>query len=59
VFPSGKKTYRCDYGRGKHYTIGRTNVLTAAQARQEAMRIIVEVAKKIDPKEKENKQKND
>jgi len=29
---SGTKTFRCEYRRGKHYTIGRSDKLTVAQA---------------------------
>ncbi|MCP3681027.1 MAG: DUF4102 domain-containing protein [Gammaproteobacteria bacterium] len=57
VFPSGTKTYRCEYKQGKHYTIGRANILTATQARQEAMRILAIAAKGQDPKAEEKKQK--
>ncbi|MCP4475904.1 MAG: integrase arm-type DNA-binding domain-containing protein [Gammaproteobacteria bacterium] len=57
VFSSGTKTYRCEYKQGKHYTIGRANILTATQARQEAMRILAIAAKGQDPKAEEKKQK--
>lgn len=30
VYPSGKMTYKCEYGRGKRITIGDVEVLTVA-----------------------------
>lgn len=49
VFPSGKMSYRCQYARGKHITIGDVNVLKVAEARDEAKKILGEYAKGVDP----------
>ncbi|PIQ44079.1 MAG: recombinase [Gammaproteobacteria bacterium CG11_big_fil_rev_8_21_14_0_20_46_22] len=49
VFPSGKMSYRCQYTRGKHITLGDVNVLKAAEARDEAKKILGDYAKGIDP----------
>jgi len=45
IYPSGNKTYRCEYKRGKHITLGRANVVEAAQARAHAETIIGDVAR--------------
>lgn len=50
VYPSGTKTYRCEYKHGKHVTIGRANLLTATQARNQAKQVLGDVAKGIDPR---------
>lgn len=39
VFPSGKMSYRCQYARGKHITIGDVNVISVAGAREQAKQI--------------------
>lgn len=49
VFPSGKMTYRCQYARGKHMTIGDVNKLKAAEARDEAKKILGDATKGVDP----------
>jgi integrase len=42
VLPSGSMVYRCEYARGKRITLGKANLLTPAQARDEARRILSE-----------------
>ena len=49
VFPSGKMSYRCQYARGKHITLGDVNVLKVAEARDEARKILGDYAKGADP----------
>lgn len=52
VYPSGKKNYLIQYRNGKRtrrYTIGSHGVLTADEARQEAKRLLGDVAKGEDP----------
>jgi hypothetical protein len=44
VLPSGGMVYRCEYGRGKRITIGRTTVLTPTQARDKAKQILSQAA---------------
>ncbi|MDG1470152.1 MAG: Arm DNA-binding domain-containing protein, partial [Ascidiaceihabitans sp.] len=47
VYPSGKKKYLIQYRNGKRtrrYTIGSHGVLTADEARQEAKRLLGDVA---------------
>lgn len=39
IYPSGVKTYRCEYQRGKHYVIGRANEMSADKARGKAASI--------------------
>ena len=40
IQPSGIKSYICEYARGKRKTIGRTNAISAAQARDSAKDIL-------------------
>src|SRR5205814_3399244 len=40
VYPSGNMVYRCEYARGKRITLGKTGVLTPAQARDRAREIL-------------------
>jgi integrase len=47
---SGKLLYMCEYARGKRVTIGKTTVLTPAQARDMAHAILGDAAKGIDPR---------
>lgn len=56
VHPSGTKTYLCVYrlrgsGRKNRYVIGRTPPLTPAQARDEAKKVLGDVARGVDPNE--------
>lgn len=56
VQPSGTKTFLCVYrlrgsGRKNRYVIGRTPPLTSAQARDEAKKVLGDVARGIDPNE--------
>jgi integrase len=44
ILPSGAMVYRCEYGRGKRITLGRTTVLTPAQARDKAKQILSKAA---------------
>lgn len=52
VLPSGMMSYECDYrlknGRRNRITIGRVGVLTPAQARDEAIKILADATKGID-----------
>lgn len=49
VLPSGTMVYRCEYGRGKRVTLGHTTVLTPAQARDKAKKILSQVTMGILP----------
>lgn len=56
VHPSGTKTFLCVYrlrgnGRKNRYVIGRTPPLTPTQARDEAKKVLGDVARGIDPNE--------
>lgn len=56
VQPSGTKTFLCSYrlrgsGLKNRYVIGRSPPLTAAQARDEAKKVLGDVARGIDPNE--------
>ena len=57
VYPSGTKTYRCEYKKGKHFVIGRSTTFTAAQARKRAHKIIQEASDGIDPRAEEKRRK--
>ena len=50
VYPTGKMTYKCEYGRGKRITIGDVQVLTVAQARERAKQVLGDAARGLDPK---------
>lgn len=50
VYPTGKKVYRCEYARGKRITLGKTDILTPAQARDQAKEVLANHTKGIDPK---------
>ena len=50
VYPTGKMTYKCEYGRGKRITIGDVEVLTVAQARERAKQVLGDNARGLDPK---------
>lgn len=49
---SGKMLYMCEYARGKRITIGKMDVLTPVQARDEAKRILGQAAMGISPNSK-------
>lgn len=49
---SGKLLYMCEYARGKRVTIGKVGVLTPAQARDQALVILGDATKGIDPVDK-------
>lgn len=55
VNKSGKLVYMCEFARGKRITIGKTNVLSPAQARHKALTILGDATKGIDPRKKKNK----
>lgn len=57
VFPSGRMSFRCEYARGKRITIGDTNVVSVAQARDQAKQILGEAAKGSDPRDLNEKNK--
>ncbi len=57
VQPSGKKTYVCQYGRGKRVTIGPANVLKPTEARDRVKGILAEVYKGYDPQAAKRKAK--
>jgi integrase len=62
VQPSGTKTFLCVYrlrdsGRKNRYVIGRTPPLTPNQARDEAKKILGDVARGIDPNEARRQQR--
>lgn len=46
---SGKHSYRVNYARGKWYTLGRVTDLKPAEAREQAIKILGDVAKGSDP----------
>lgn len=50
VQPSGVKTYLCQYGRGKRFTIGAAGPLTPSFARNKALAILAMVARGEDPR---------
>jgi integrase len=49
VNPNGNMVYRCEYARGKRITLGKTSVLTPAQARDRAKEILADVVKGHSP----------
>jgi integrase len=49
VQPSGSMSYIVEYGRGKRITLGSTQVLTPAQARDRAKEVLADVTKGADP----------
>lgn len=57
VQPSGIMTYICQYARGKRITIGKTDVLTPVQAREQAKKILADAVRGIDPMAEKRKQK--
>ncbi len=55
VYPSGGMVYRCEYARGKRITLGKTSVLTPAQARDRTREILADVVKGNQPDSKRRK----
>lgn len=51
VYPTGRMSFKCEYTRGKRMTIGDVNVVTVAQARDQAKQILGEAAKGSDPRD--------
>ena len=49
VQPSGVMSYVVEYARAKRITLGRTSILTPAQARDRAIEILADALKGIDP----------
>lgn len=49
VQPSGAMSYIVEYARGKRVTLGKTSVLTPAQARDRAKEVLADVIKGEDP----------
>ena len=54
---SGSKIFRCQYRRGKTFTIGRFGTITVSQARQIAQKVIGDAAAGIDPNQKKKAQR--
>jgi hypothetical protein len=52
VQPSGDMYYRCEYARGKVISLGSTKILTSAQARDEARKILSQARLGIEPGDK-------
>ena len=57
VQPSGVKSYRCEYKRGKHYTIGRVEKLKVPDARAQAKIILGEAQKGVDPNQEKRQER--
>lgn len=57
VYPSGRKTYKCEYARGRRITIGDAEVVTVAQARERAKQILGDAARGLDPKDAKESRK--
>jgi integrase len=55
VLPSGTLVYRCEYARGKRITLGRSNIITPAQARDHAKEILAESIRGTLPQTKTKK----
>lgn len=56
VQPSGSMSYICEHGRGRRITIGKTSILTPAQARDKAKEILANTTLGNSPVEKGSKQ---
>lgn len=56
VQPSGSKTFYVEYARGKRISLGRAEVLTPQQARDQAKEILADVYRGLDPAAKPAKQ---
>ncbi len=59
VRQSGCHSYLVSTGRGKWFTLGRTDVLTPTQAREQAKKILGEVATGVDPMAEKRKSARD
>jgi len=57
VQPSGSMSYYAEYGRGKRISIGRTDALTVAQARDEARKRLAGAALGQDPMDERKTEK--
>lgn len=57
VYPSGKMSYVCQYGRGKRMNVGKTSELTPTIARELAKDILADVRKGRDPQAEKKKVK--
>ncbi len=57
VYPTGRMTYKCEYARGRRITIGDTEVVTVAQARERAKQILGDAARGLDPKDAKESRK--
>jgi len=55
INPNGSMVYRCEYARGKRITLGKTSILTPAQARDRAREILADVVKGNQPGNKRAK----
>lgn len=53
VQPTGNMSYVVQYVRGKRVTLGKVGVLTPAQAREKAVKILGDYANGLDPKQAE------
>lgn len=49
VHPNGNMFYRCEYARGKRFTIGNSQILTPTQARDRAKEVLADAVKGVDP----------
>lgn len=56
VLPTGTMVYRCEYARGKRITIGKSSVVTPAQARDIAKEILSQTVLGIEPSKKSREQ---
>ena len=57
VQPTGNMTYAVQYTRGKRLTLGNVGVLTPAQAREKAMKVLGDFAHGLSPQEAEAEKK--
>lgn len=57
VQPTGVKSFRFEYKRGKHYTIGRVGPITLAQAKEKIKIISGETIKGNDPNQTKKRQR--
>jgi integrase len=57
VQPSGYKSYVCNFGRGKRFTIGSADRFSPAQAREEAKKILAKSSLGQDPRQDKKRAK--